>query len=114
MPNLALDAVRHRFGLSVKSPYTLGDMADDTAALLDALGLARRHVCGASMGGMIAQHLAVRHPTRVRSLTLMMTTSGARHLPQPRWKVQLRAAVAARRTRATSTAWSTTTCASTG
>jgi pimeloyl-ACP methyl ester carboxylesterase len=89
VPNLALDAMRHTFGLAVKSPYTIANMADDTAALLDVLGLSKAHVCGASMGGMIAQHLAVRHPQRVKSLTLMMTTSGARHLPQPRWKVQL-------------------------
>ena len=46
------------------------------------------HVCGASMGGMIAQHLAARHPGRVKSLTLMMTTSGARRLPQPKLKVR--------------------------
>jgi pimeloyl-ACP methyl ester carboxylesterase len=89
VPNLAFDAMRHTVGLPVRSPYTIADMADDTAALLDALGLQRAHVCGASMGGMIAQHLAVRHPQRVKSLTLMMTTAGARHLPQPRWKVQL-------------------------
>jgi pimeloyl-ACP methyl ester carboxylesterase len=89
VPNLAFDAVRHRFGLPVSSPYTIADMAHDTAALLDALGLPAAHVCGASMGGMIAQQLAVRHPQRVKSLTLMMTTSGARSLPQPRWKVQL-------------------------
>lgn len=88
-PNLALDALRHTFGLAVQSPYAIADLADDTAGLLDALGLPSAHVCGASMGGMIAQHLAVRHPQRVKSLTLMMTTSGARHLPQPRWNVQL-------------------------
>ena len=87
VPNLALDAMRHTLGLNVRSPYTLAELADDTAALLDALGLPAAHVCAASMGGMIAQHLAVRHPRRVKSLTLMMTTSGARHLPQPSWKV---------------------------
>jgi len=89
VPNLAIDAFRHTVGMAVRSPYTLADLADDTAALIDALGLKRAHVCGASMGGMVAQHLAVRHPQRVSSLTLMMTTSGARSLPQPGWKVQM-------------------------
>jgi pimeloyl-ACP methyl ester carboxylesterase len=89
VPNLALGALRHAAGLPVRSPYALAELADDTAALLDALGLRSAHICGASMGGMIAQHLAVRHPQRVRSLSLMMTTSGARRLPQPSWKLQL-------------------------
>ncbi|MGY1667589.1 alpha/beta fold hydrolase [Geodermatophilus sp. SYSU D00696] len=56
--------------------YRLGDMAEDTAALLDALGLDSAHVVGASMGGMIAQSLAIRHPDRVRSLTSIMSTTG--------------------------------------
>lgn len=89
VPNIAAGALRHTLGLSVESPYRLGDLADDTAALITALGLDSAHVCGASMGGMVAQHLAARHPQRVRSLTLMMTTSGARHLPQPGWKVRM-------------------------
>ncbi|WP_298824985.1 alpha/beta fold hydrolase [uncultured Piscinibacter sp.] len=89
VPNVAAGALRHTLGLSVDSPYRLSDLADDTAALIAALGLDSAHVCGASMGGMVAQHLAARHPQRVRSLTLMMTTSGARHLPQPGWKVRM-------------------------
>jgi len=64
-----------------RPPYTLSDMADDAAGVLDALGLASAHVCGASMGGMIVQTLAYRHPTRVRSLVSMMSTTGNPALP---------------------------------
>jgi pimeloyl-ACP methyl ester carboxylesterase len=88
VPNVAMEAVKHAMGLPVRSPYSLVDMANDTAGLLDALGLRSAHVCGASMGGMIAQQLAVRHPQRVKSLTLMMTTSGARRLPGPSLRVR--------------------------
>jgi pimeloyl-ACP methyl ester carboxylesterase len=59
-------------------------MAEDTVGLLDALGLDRVHIVGASMGGMIAQLVAARHPSRVRSLVSIMSTSGARLLPPPR------------------------------
>src|SRR5690606_5207116 len=83
VPNVAWASLRHALGLPVRSHYALADMADDAARLLDVLGIAQAHVCGASMGGMIAQHLAARHPQRVKSLTLMMTTTGARRLPGP-------------------------------
>jgi pimeloyl-ACP methyl ester carboxylesterase len=88
VPNLALEAIKHAVGLPVRSPYALADMAEDTAGLLDTLGIARAHVCGVSMGGMVAQQLAVRHPARVKSLTLMMTSSGARGLPGPSLRVR--------------------------
>lgn len=88
VPNLALESLKHTFGMKVKAPYTVADMADDTAALLDAMGISSAHICGASMGGMIAQQLAVRHPKRVRSLTLIMTSSGSRSLPGPTLKVR--------------------------
>jgi len=63
-------------------------MADDAVGVMDALGIRSAHVCGASMGGMIAQHMAVRHPQRLKSVTLMMTTSGSRRLPGPTLKVR--------------------------
>lgn len=58
--------------------YTLDDMADDTAGLMDVLGWDSAHVVGTSMGGMIAQALAIRHPGRVRTLTSIMSTPGPR------------------------------------
>jgi len=88
VPNLALDSLRFALGLRVRSAYGLADMAADSVAVLDVLGIAQAHVCGASMGGMIAQHVAARYPERVKSLTLMMTSSGARRLPGPSLKVR--------------------------
>ena len=63
------------------APYLLGDMADDAAGLLDALGVARAHVAGVSMGGMIGQTLAARHPEKVLSLVSVMSTTGNPALP---------------------------------
>ncbi len=75
-PNLMLAFASTWLGLPVRAPYTLGDMAADTAGLLDALGVARAHIVGASMGGMIAQVFAARYPQRTLSLTSIMSSSG--------------------------------------
>jgi pimeloyl-ACP methyl ester carboxylesterase len=58
------------------APYTLSDMADDGLGLLTALGIERAHVVGASMGGMIAQTMAIEHPERLTTLTSMMSSTG--------------------------------------
>jgi pimeloyl-ACP methyl ester carboxylesterase len=63
--------------------YTLEDMADDAAGLLDAVGVRRAHLAGISLGGMIAQLLAIRHPRRVLSLASIMSTTGDRRVGRP-------------------------------
>ena len=83
LPSIALNALRHFLRLPVRAPYALKDMAADAVGVLDALGIARAHVVGASLGGMIAQHVAAMHAERVASLGLIMTTSGSRRLPGP-------------------------------
>jgi pimeloyl-ACP methyl ester carboxylesterase len=70
--------VRAFAGLPVRAPYSLRDLAADGLALLDHLGLASAHVVGVSMGGMIAQTMAIEAPGRVRSLTSIMSTTGRR------------------------------------
>ncbi|MEO7548309.1 MAG: alpha/beta fold hydrolase, partial [Ramlibacter sp.] len=71
----------------VHSPYSLQDMAEDALGVLDALGIEQAHIVGASMGGMIAQRVALAAPQRVLSLSSIMSSSGARGLPGPRAKV---------------------------
>lgn len=70
-------------GEPIEAPYLLADMAADTVGLLDALGIESAHIVGASMGGMIAQEMAIRHSARVRTLTSIMSTTGAPDLPPP-------------------------------
>jgi pimeloyl-ACP methyl ester carboxylesterase len=70
-----------------KPPYTLAELADDAIGLLDRLGAQRAHVVGASMGGMIAQHLAMRYPARVLTMTSIMSTTGGRFVGQPKLAV---------------------------
>ncbi len=68
------------------APYLLRDMAEDTTGLMDHLGIESAHLVGASMGGMIAQTVAIRYPERVRSLVSMMSSTGNRWLGMPTWK----------------------------
>jgi pimeloyl-ACP methyl ester carboxylesterase len=83
-PNLA----RVFAGLEpLKAPYTLDDMARDAIGLMDALEIESAHVVGASMGGMIAQIMAIQYPERVRTLTSIMSTTGERGLPPPKPEV---------------------------
>ncbi len=79
-----MDLLRWRLGRRLPAPYTLVDMGQDALALMDHLDLEQVHLVGVSMGGMIAQELAIRHPQRLRSLTIVMSTSGARKVGQPR------------------------------
>ena len=82
LPSLVWMALRHRVRLPVTAAYTLRDMVEDTRGVLEVLNISRCHVIGVSMGGMIAQGLASHHPDRVASLTSIMSTTGARGLPQ--------------------------------
>jgi pimeloyl-ACP methyl ester carboxylesterase len=85
-----LDAagVPNRFDLFLgRNPaYLLSDMADDTIGLMDHLGIESAHVAGISMGGMIAQTLAIEHRDRIRSLVSMHSTTGSRRVGQPTLK----------------------------
>ena len=80
-PNLMQAFMAAQAGETIKSPYSLEDMADDAVGLLDALNIEKAHICGASMGGMIVQVIAFRHPTRVISLCSIMSTTGNPDLP---------------------------------
>jgi pimeloyl-ACP methyl ester carboxylesterase len=69
-------------GEKIKVPYTYYDMGDDAVGLLDALGIEKAHICGMSMGGAIAQTMAISHPERLSSLTLIYAPTGNPNLPQ--------------------------------
>ncbi|WP_280155374.1 alpha/beta hydrolase [Piscinibacter sp. XHJ-5] len=83
MPDVASALTRAWMRLPVTAPYLLDDMALDVAGLMDALHIEEAHLVGASMGGGIAQALAIRRPQRVLSLTSIMSTTGDPALPSP-------------------------------
>jgi pimeloyl-ACP methyl ester carboxylesterase len=80
----AMEMLKLRFlKIPVQAPYKIRDMAEDTIGLMDALGIKSAHLVGASMGGMIAQEIAISFPQRVRSLTSIMSTTGNPRIPPP-------------------------------
>ena len=89
------NVMRLMAGLPVRVPYVLDDMAADSFGLLDHLGVERAHVVGVSMGGMIAQTMAIRRPERVLSLGSMLSSPGDRRVGTPKlrvWTVLMRRA----------------------
>ena len=82
-PTLWWQLLKYELGFSVDAPYDLNDMAADSIAVLDDAGYDQVHVMGVSMGGMIAQVLAAQYPERIASLTSIMSTTFAPHLPPP-------------------------------
>jgi pimeloyl-ACP methyl ester carboxylesterase len=86
-PSLIWATLKYRMGATITPPYSLHDMAQDALGMLDALQIQQAHVVGVSMGGMIAQRMALVAPERVRSLTSIMSSSGARGLPEARPEV---------------------------
>jgi pimeloyl-ACP methyl ester carboxylesterase len=83
VPNL----MRAMAGLPIDAPYLLADLADDAFGLLDHLGIERAHVVGVSMGGMVAQTMAIRRPGRVLSLASVMSTTGERRQSRPKLRL---------------------------
>jgi pimeloyl-ACP methyl ester carboxylesterase len=83
-PSLLWEGFKFRMGWRIRPPYSLEDMAADIVGVLDALHIGKAHVVGVSMGGMIAQRVAVLAPSRLLSLSSIMSSSGARGLPEAR------------------------------
>lgn len=90
MPTTTQLLGKQLFNRDYKPPYTLDDMAADAIGLLDALDIDKAHIVGASMGGMIAQLIAIHYPDRILSLTSWMSTSGERDLQQPSLSILLK------------------------
>jgi len=80
-PGVVWMTILGKLGITPKVPYTLADMADDGVGLLDALGIKKAHIVGASMGGMIAQHVAAKHADKALSLTSVFSSTGNPKLP---------------------------------
>ena len=80
-PNLLWEGLKYKLGWRNRPPYTMSDMARDAIGVLDALQIGKAHIVGVSMGGMIAQRVAIEAPSKVLSLTSIMSSSGARGLP---------------------------------
>jgi len=89
-PVLWWELLKYRFGFSVNAPYTLNDMGADIAGLMDAIDYREAHIMGVSMGGMIAQIVAAQYPDKTRSLTSIMSTTNAPHLPPPTEEAETR------------------------
>ncbi len=83
VPSAMALLMKAKMGMKLKVPYRLDDMAADAIGLLDALGIERAHVVGASMGGMIGQRMAIAYPSRVLTLTSIMSSTGSPDLPGP-------------------------------
>ena len=82
IPDIMKESMAHMQGKPIFPPYTIEDMADDAVGLLDALNIEKAHVCGLSMGGLIVQVIALRHPYKVLSLISIMSTTNNPNLPQ--------------------------------
>lgn len=83
-PDLIKLYMQAQKGEKIEAAYTLEDMADDAVGLLTAINIDKAHICGRSMGGMVAQMIAYRHPSRVLSLTSISSSTGNPDLPRPK------------------------------
>ncbi len=80
-PNVLWQGLKYKMGWSIKPPYSLDDLARDAVGVLDGLNIEKAHIVGVSMGGMVAQRVALLAPVRTLTLTSIMSSSGARGLP---------------------------------